>query len=139
MLLLRLAKGEVIQRKFTIVEGWSFRGLARRAVGRPQLEDEIGRLSDAEIMDKLGRAGVLPEGRFLPETYVYTRGTGELALLDRAAKAMDKALAEAWESRATELPLQVGRGGADPRLHRRKGNRRRPARGHRSPACSCAG
>lgn len=105
VLLLRLAKGEVIQRKFTIVEGWSIRDLRAALSADAQLEDQIGPLSDAQIMDKLGRHGVHPEGRFLPETYVYTRGTGELALLDRAAKAMDEALAEAWKSRAGELPL----------------------------------
>ena len=31
-------------------------------------------------------------------TYVYTRGTSDLALLDRAAKAMDVALDKAWEA-----------------------------------------
>ena len=34
VLLLRLAKGEVIQRKFTIVEGWSFRDLRAALVSR---------------------------------------------------------------------------------------------------------
>ena len=106
VLLRRLAKGEVIQRKFTIVEGWSFRDLRAILLADAQLEHQIGQLSDAEIMAKLGRQGVYPEGRFLPETYVYTRGTGELAILDRAAKAMDETLAEAWESRAKDLPLQ---------------------------------
>lgn len=106
VLLMRLAKGEVIQRKFTIVEGWSFRDLRAALSDDAQLVDQIAQLSDAEIMEKLGRRGVHPEGRFLPETYVYTRGTGELALLDRAAKAMDEALAEAWQSRAKQLPLQ---------------------------------
>jgi UPF0755 protein len=104
-LLLRLAKGEVIQRKFTIVEGWSFREVRAALAANEQLVDEIGQMSDAEIMDKLKRKGVFPEGRFLPETYVFTRGTGELAILDRAAKAMDEALAAAWESRDKKLPL----------------------------------
>jgi UPF0755 protein len=106
LLLLRLAKGEVIQRKFTIVEGWSFRDLRAGLLEDVQIAHEIGELSDSEVMDKLDRSGVSPEGRFLPETYVYTRGTGELALLDRAAKAMDRALADAWETRATDLPLE---------------------------------
>ena len=104
-LLLRLAKGEVIQRKFTIVEGWSFRELRAALQADAQIERQIGQLSDGEIMVKLDRGGVHPEGRFLPETYVYTRGTGELAILDRAAKAMDDTLAAAWASRAADLPL----------------------------------
>jgi len=105
-LLRRLANGEVVQRKFTIVEGWSFRDLRAALQADAKLDNEIGQLNDREIMEKLGRAGIFPEGRFLPETYVYTRGTGELAILDRAAEAMDKTLAETWESRDPAVPLK---------------------------------
>ena len=41
-----------------------------------------------------------PEGRFLPETYVYTRGTQRPRRCSSAPHAaMDKALAEAWATR----------------------------------------
>jgi UPF0755 protein len=106
VLLRRIANGEVVQRKFTIVEGWSFRDVRAALQADPKLEHEIDELNDGEIMEKLDRAGVFPEGRFLPETYVYTRGTGELAILDRAAKDMDEALAAVWESRDGGLPLK---------------------------------
>lgn len=105
-ILSRLARGEVLQRKFTIVEGWNFRDLRRALQAEERIDDEIGKLGDAELMKKLGRPGVSPEGRFLPETYVYTRGTGELDILGRAADAMDVALAENWESRQEGLPLK---------------------------------
>ncbi len=105
ILLLRLESGEVIQRKFTIIEGWNFRDLRKALAGDERLTQEGAGLSDAELMARLGRDGVFPEGRFLPETYVHTRGTSDLAILDRAAKAMDEALAQAWESRDAELPL----------------------------------
>jgi UPF0755 protein len=104
-LLRRIARGEVVQRKFTIIEGWSFRDLRRALAADPQLGHPDAPPTDAALMSALGRAGQHPEGRFLPETYVYTRGTDELALLDRAAKAMDVALAEAWEGRQKDLPL----------------------------------
>ncbi len=104
-LLRRLEKGEVIQRKFTIVEGWSLRELRAALAAEPLLVHHIDSLSDAQLMVRLDRDNVFPEGRFLPETYKYTRGTSDLAILDRAGKAMDKALAEAWESRAPDLPL----------------------------------
>ena len=57
-------------------------------------------------MTKLGRPGVHPEGRFLPETYDYTRGSHDLDVLKRAAKAMDGELATAWKSRNKALPLK---------------------------------
>ena len=105
-LLRRLASGEVIQRKFTLIEGWSFRDVRRALAADPQLVHPKTQPDDAALMAALGRRGQHPEGRFLPETYVYTRGTDELAVLDRAAKAMDKALAEAWDGRAEKLPFK---------------------------------
>jgi UPF0755 protein len=104
-LLQRVARGEVVQRKFTIVEGWSFRDLRRVLAADPLIVHPAGKLDDAALMTALGRRGQHPEGRFLPETYVFTRGTDELAILDRAAKAMDVALAKAWDGRDKALPL----------------------------------
>jgi len=104
-LLRRLAAGEVIQRKFTIVEGWNFRDLRAALAASEQLKPSSAGLDDAAVMRKLGRGGVFPEGRFLPETYVFTRGTDDLAILDRAAKAMDVALQEAWDGRQADLPF----------------------------------
>ncbi len=105
-LLQRIARGEVIQRKFTIVEGWSFRELRMALSKDGLLVHHIAQLNDSEVMGRLGRASVFPEGRFLPETYVFTRGSDDLSILDRAAKAMDVALAAAWDTRARHLPLQ---------------------------------
>ena len=101
----RLSRGEVIQRKFTIVEGWSFRDLRAALEADVLIRHNTRGLLDKQVMEKLGRSGVFAEGRFLPETYVYTRGTDDIAILDRAAKAMDVALAAAWESRKPKLPL----------------------------------
>ena len=102
----RLARGEVIQRKFTIVEGWNFRDLRRALQADTRLAGSVDKLDDQALMRRLERAGKSPEGRFLPETYVYTRGATGLQILDRAAKAMDEALADAWKSRAEALPYQ---------------------------------
>jgi UPF0755 protein len=98
-LLAKLARGDVIQQRITIIEGWSFRTLRAALAANPGLEPVATGLSDAEIMDQLGRKGVHPEGRFLPETYLFTRGTSDLDILRRAAEAMDAALAKAWQHR----------------------------------------
>src|SRR5690606_4031429 len=67
-LLRRIGRGEVVQYRFTIIEGWSFREL-RAALGRdPVLEQTITALADDELMRALGADGIAPEGRFLPET-----------------------------------------------------------------------
>ena len=102
----KLIVGDIIRHRFTIVEGWSMRDL-RAALGRHDvLEDDVRTLDDAALMAKLDRAGVPAEGRFLPETYLFTRGDGALSVLDQAADAMDAALAEAWAARAADTPLR---------------------------------
>jgi UPF0755 protein len=57
-------------------------------------------------MKSLGHAGQHPEGRFLPETYVFTRGDSDRDVLVRAYADMQKALDAAWASRAPDLPLK---------------------------------
>jgi UPF0755 protein len=105
-LLAKLARGEVLQRRFTIVEGWTFRELRAALAKEPLLAQETAALGDPEIMLKLGAPGIAPEGRFLPETYAYSRGDSDHDVLLRAKRAMDSALAEAWSSRAPDLPLK---------------------------------
>jgi UPF0755 protein len=104
-LLLKLARGDVVRYKFTLVEGWSFREMRAALLAEPNLRHDCAALSESEIMARLGREGVAAEGRFLPETYFYTRGSSDLALLDRAAKAMDKLLSDTWRGRDADLPL----------------------------------
>ncbi len=102
----KLLRGDVIRHRFTIVEGWSMRDL-RAALGRDAvLKDDIAALDDGALMAELGREGVPAEGRFLPETYLFTRGEAATELLERAADAMDTALAEAWAARQPDLPLE---------------------------------
>jgi UPF0755 protein len=63
-------------------------------------------LSDDEIMSHLGKNGIAPEGRFFPDTYNFGKGSSDLDLLRRAAKAMDKHLEVAWNNRDMGLSLQ---------------------------------
>ena len=105
-LLLAMRDGKVVRRMFTIVEGWNIRELRAALAKTPLLEQETAGLDDAALMKALGRAGQHPEGRFLPETYAWVRGDADLDILRRAHADMDKALDEAWASRAPGLPLK---------------------------------
>jgi UPF0755 protein len=105
-LLDKLEDGRVIQHRFTIVEGWNFRELRAALAREPALEQTIAGLSDEEVMRQLGAGGEHPEGRFLPETYHYTRGLSDLDLLKRSRLAMRAALEAAWESRMPDLPIK---------------------------------
>ena len=57
-------------------------------------------------MQALGAPGVAPEGRFHPDTYAYSKGSSDLAVLKRAYRAMQKRLDAAWAERAPDTPLK---------------------------------
>lgn len=102
----KLVRGDVAQRSVTLVEGYTFaqwRGLLRAA---PSLNPDTAALSDAAIMEKLGRPGIHPEGRFFPDTYLYAKGSSDLVVLRRALESMDQRLAAAWASRTADCPLR---------------------------------
>lgn len=52
-----------------------------------------------------GITPALAEGDLMPETYLYSRPTTRLALVERARSAMQHSLDQAWASRAPGLPL----------------------------------
>jgi UPF0755 protein len=105
-LLRKMADGDVIQHRFTIVEGWTFHQL-RAALGTDAgIASTLTTLSDDEVMAKLGAPKEKAEGRFLPETYSYTRGMSDLDILRQAHTAMGKALAAAWDKRDGGLPVK---------------------------------
>ena len=106
-LLRNIASGKVIQYHFTIVEGWNMRELRAALKAAPYLKHDLADTSDAALMQQLGRSRKHPEGRFLPETYAYTRGSSDIDLLSRAAQAMDAALSEEWARRDPGLTLQT--------------------------------
>jgi UPF0755 protein len=98
-LLSKLARGEESLRAVTVVEGWNFRQLRAALAKEEQLKPDTKALTDEAIMATLGRPGVHPEGRFFPDTYTYAKGSSDVKVLQRALRAMDKRLAQAWELR----------------------------------------
>ncbi len=93
-------------------------------------------MSDAELMAALGAPGAAPKGRFFPDTYAYSRGVSDLAVLGAPTRAMQQRLAAAWAERAPDTPLKTRRRGADPGLDRREGDRRWRPTAAASPASS---
>ncbi|RYY82842.1 MAG: endolytic transglycosylase MltG [Comamonadaceae bacterium] len=106
-LLDKLARGEEALRAVTLVEGWNFRQVRAALAKGDQLKPESRGLSDADVMKLLGRPGVHPEGRFFPDTYTYSKGSSDIAVLRRALHAMDKRLAEAWARRTPDAVVKT--------------------------------
>lgn len=105
-LLLNMRNGKVISYRITIVEGWNIRQLRAAINAATPLVHVTNQLDDAALMEILGHPGQHPEGRFLPETYVYSRGDSDVDVLKRAYEAMEKTLADVWEARARDVPLR---------------------------------
>ncbi|NDZ16577.1 endolytic transglycosylase MltG [Variovorax sp. WS11] len=107
LLLNMLVRGEEATRSIVLVEGWSFRQIRAALAKAEQLKPETVGQSDQELMARLGKPGVHPEGRFFPDTYTYSKNSTDLAVLQRAMRAMDKKLEAAWAARAADLPLKT--------------------------------
>jgi UPF0755 protein len=104
-LLGNMAGGKVMQRNVTIVDGWNFAELRQALAKADKLAHDTTTMDDAAIMQKIGAAGEMPEGRFLPETYAYVKGDSDLDILRRAHLAMTRTLDELWPQRDKDLPL----------------------------------
>jgi UPF0755 protein len=105
-LLSKLTRGEEALRSVTLVEGWTFRQMRTALSKAEQLAPDTRGLEPNLIMQKLGQPERPPEGRFYPDTYTYAKGSSDLKVLQRAMRAMDQHLAQAWSLRAVNSPLQ---------------------------------
>ncbi|MEB0047654.1 MULTISPECIES: endolytic transglycosylase MltG [unclassified Pseudomonas] len=97
-------RGEVVQYNVTLVEGWNFHQVRAALAKDDKLKQTLSGLSDSQVMDKLGHAGVFPEGRFFPDTYSFVRGMSDAELLKKAYDRLDEVLVKEWDKRAADVP-----------------------------------
>ncbi len=105
VLLERLARGDMVQRQITFLEGWTYAQFRQALRANPDVKQTLGDISDAALMARLGSSIKEPEGMFFPDTYVFTPGTSDFDLLRRAYRQEQQVLAEAWVERQPDLPL----------------------------------
>lgn len=98
--------GKEYQYSITFVEGSRFTDWVRRLNHTESITHQIKGLSEAEIAKKLGISKEKLEGLFLAETYNYTKGASDLAILKRAHIKLQNALEKAWATRKSDLPLK---------------------------------
>ncbi|KES25441.1 MULTISPECIES: endolytic transglycosylase MltG [Pseudomonas] len=99
-------EGDVVQYSLTLVEGWTFHQFRELLARQPKLEATLAGLSDEEVMKRLGKAGVVPEGHFFPDTYRYVRGMRDIDLLKLAYQRMERILDQEWQGRSGDLPYK---------------------------------
>lgn len=102
----KIVAGKVIQYSQTIVEGWTYKQMMEAVNNNPHLIHSLLDLNDQQVMERLGLADEHPEGRFLPDTYFFPKGTMDVEFLKRAYAAQENLLAEEWQNRLGALPYK---------------------------------
>ena len=105
LLIRKITRGEYAQAEILLPEGWTFRQMREAIDAHADLKHDSANLPETEIMAKLGDPGATPEGMFFPDTYVFAKGSSDLAVLARAHRAMKRQLESAWAARAPDLPI----------------------------------
>ena len=105
-LLSKMVRGDESLAVVRLIEGWTFRQFRDELAKADSLKPGTAGMSDAEIMAALGEPGLAAEGRFYPDSYAYSKGASDIAVLRRARHAMRLRLAAAWAERAADTPLR---------------------------------
>ena len=105
LLLRKITRGEYAQAEILFPEGWTFRQMREAMGAHLDLRHDTATLTEAAIMEKLGEPGNIAEGMFYPDTYVFAKGSSDLAVLARARRAMKNQLEAAWATRDEGLPV----------------------------------
>jgi UPF0755 protein len=87
-----IASGRTVVHRLTVPEGLTSAEIVALLEAAEPLAGEI--------------AAVPPDGSLLPETYHFHRGDSRESVIDRMRQSMDEALAELWQARQENLPLQ---------------------------------
>jgi UPF0755 protein len=105
-LLEKMVRGDETLAMVRLIDGWTFRQFRAELAKADGLKPTTVGMSDAQIMEAIGASGVAPEGRFHPDTYAYSKGSSDLAVLRRAYRAMGRKLEAAWAERSADTPLR---------------------------------
>ena len=106
-LLNKMVRGDETLAVVRLIEGWTFRQFRAELAKAEALKPTTAGMTDEQVMAAVGAAsGVAAEGRFQPDTYAYSKGSSDVAVLRRAYRAMQKRLDAAWQERAPDTPLR---------------------------------
>ena len=106
-LLAKMVQGDEAFERVRLIEGWTLKQFRAELARAPHLKPVSAAMSETQLMAAIGADGVAAEGRFFPDTYMYSRGVSDITVLRRAYHAMHRHLNAAWEARAGELPLRT--------------------------------
>ncbi len=103
-----LVSGREAQFSIRFVEGSSLKEWLAILDKAPYLEHSLRDVAADQLASRLGRDPLTPlEGRFYPDTYLYTAQAHDITLLKRAGQRMDSVLDQVWRDRADGLPYKT--------------------------------
>ena len=106
-LLQKLTRGDVSQAEVRLIEGWTFAQFRAALDASPDLRHDTKGLDEAQILERLRVAEKHPEGLFFPDTYLFGKGSSDLAVLRRSYRALQRHLKEEWEARDARVPYRT--------------------------------
>ncbi len=104
-LLQKMTRGDATQSAVRFIDGWTFKQIREALDTHEALKHDTKDLTNQAIARALGIADAQPEGWIFPETFHFSRGTSDLAVLKRAHQMMQSRLAALWAKRTASLPL----------------------------------
>ena len=118
-----ISSGEVSLSQISLIEGWTFKQMRDALNADPDITHDTIKLSDAEIMQRIGATEDHPEGLFFPNTYYFAAGSSDLKIMKRAYQTMQNHLQKEWVARAAGSAIPGALSGPDTGFHYREGNR----------------
>ena len=105
-LLEKMVRGDEELESVHIIDGWTIKQMRAALAAAPGLKQTTAGMTDDQLMAAIGAPGTRAEGRFFPDTYVYSRGVQDVLVLKRAHDALERQLQAAWALRAADSPLK---------------------------------
>ncbi len=106
-LLEKLTRGDVTQSEVKLIEGWSIRQVRAALNADPYLRHDTAGLDTTRLLERLGATETHAEGVFFPDTYMFAKGSSDLAVLRRAYRAMHQHLEAEWRTRDPNTPYRT--------------------------------
>jgi UPF0755 protein len=101
-----MARGDSVKLSVTLVEGWTFAQFKAAIDAQPELKKEAKGWSSKQLLGKLEAKEAHPEGLFFPDTYVYEPGDSDVMIYQKAYRAMQNHLNDAWSKRHEGSPIK---------------------------------
>ena len=105
-LLDKMVRGDEELESVHVIDGWTIKQMRAALAAAPGLRQTTAGMNDDQLMTAIGAPGTKAEGRFFPDTYVYSRGVKDVLVLKRAHDALERQLQAAWALRAADTPLK---------------------------------